>query len=213
MEALNNISYGMYCITTKYNGRNVGCIVNTVIQVTAENPKILVSINKENYTNEAIQKTKRFLINILSEKTRKEVIGKFGFFTSKEENKFDGFEHVEEAGLPKLLENMCGYISCNVEKIIDCGTHEIFIAKVEETSLENNLLPMTYRYYKEEIKGTSPSKAPTYIENKDTQGEKYKCIICGHIYDEEETGVKFEDLPDDWKCPICGVGKDKFVKL
>lgn len=43
--------------------------------------------------------------------------------------------------------------------------------------------------------------------------EKYKCIICGHVYDEANEKIKFSDLPDDWKCPICGVGKDKFIKV
>ena len=57
MEALMDISYGMYVITTKYNGRNVGCFVNTVSQVTAQNPIISVSINKENYTNEVLKNT------------------------------------------------------------------------------------------------------------------------------------------------------------
>jgi len=40
----------------------------------------------------------------------------------------------------------------------------------------------------------------------------YKCDICGYIYDESKESVKFEDLPDDWVCPICGVGKDSFSK-
>lgn len=39
---------------------------------------------------------------------------------------------------------------------------------------------------------------------------KYRCKVCGHIYDEEVEGVKFEDLPDDWKCPTCGVPKSMF---
>ena len=42
---------------------------------------------------------------------------------------------------------------------------------------------------------------------------KYECIACGYIYDEEVEGVKFEDLPDDWVCPLCGVGKDMFKKV
>ena len=39
---------------------------------------------------------------------------------------------------------------------------------------------------------------------------KYVCSICGYVYDEDEEGVKFEDLPDDYTCPLCAVGKDHF---
>ncbi len=50
--------------------------------------------------------------------------------------------------------------------------------------------------------------------------DKYVCEVCGYIYDPEEgdpdngiePGTKFEDIPDDWECPICGVPKDDFVK-
>lgn len=42
---------------------------------------------------------------------------------------------------------------------------------------------------------------------------KYKCQLCGHIYDEEKEGVKFEDLPDDWVCPMCLAPKDMFKKI
>ena len=42
---------------------------------------------------------------------------------------------------------------------------------------------------------------------------KYVCSICGYVYDPaKHNGVAFEDLPDDWKCPICKNGKDKFNK-
>lgn len=51
--------------------------------------------------------------------------------------------------------------------------------------------------------------------------EKWKCMTCGYIYDPEEgdsdTGIEpgtpFEELPDDWVCPRCGVTKDMFEKL
>ena len=39
---------------------------------------------------------------------------------------------------------------------------------------------------------------------------KYVCNVCGWVYDEEETGVKWEDLPEDFACELCGVGKDDF---
>lgn len=40
---------------------------------------------------------------------------------------------------------------------------------------------------------------------------KYKCLLCGHIYDEEKEGIKFEELPNDWKCPMCGASKSDFI--
>ena len=41
--------------------------------------------------------------------------------------------------------------------------------------------------------------------------EKYVCTVCGYVYDPAETGgVAFEDLADDYVCPLCGVGKDLF---
>ena len=39
---------------------------------------------------------------------------------------------------------------------------------------------------------------------------KYVCDVCGYEYDEAVEGVKFADLPDDYECPLCGVGKDQF---
>jgi len=50
--------------------------------------------------------------------------------------------------------------------------------------------------------------------------DKYVCTVCGYVYDPEQgdpdndidPGTKFEDLPDDWECPICGASKDDFEK-
>lgn len=47
---------------------------------------------------------------------------------------------------------------------------------------------------------------------------KYVCNVCGYVYDEETgdeaeglaPGTKWEDIPDDWACPLCGVGKEDF---
>ena len=41
---------------------------------------------------------------------------------------------------------------------------------------------------------------------------KYVCDVCGYVYDEEAEAVKWEELPDDYVCPLCGVGKDQFSK-
>ena len=43
--------------------------------------------------------------------------------------------------------------------------------------------------------------------------KKYECTICGYIYDDAKESVKFEDLPDDWTCPICGAPKSVFKEI
>jgi len=51
--------------------------------------------------------------------------------------------------------------------------------------------------------------------------DKYECQVCGYVYDPAEgddnagiaPGTAFEDLPADWVCPLCGVGKDEFEKI
>ena len=84
----HDLSYGMYVVSTKYQGRNIGCFVNTVIQITSENPIIAVSINKNNYTKQALSTGQKFAVSILSQETDTKVIGKFGFFSSKDTDKF-----------------------------------------------------------------------------------------------------------------------------
>ncbi|HIU64286.1 MAG TPA: rubredoxin [Candidatus Avacidaminococcus intestinavium] len=51
--------------------------------------------------------------------------------------------------------------------------------------------------------------------------EQWTCVVCGYVYDEAAgdpdsgiaPGTKFEDIPDDWVCPLCGVSKDQFEKV
>jgi len=217
LNIFRDITYGMYVLATKYNGKNVGCFVNTVTQITSENPIISVSVNKKNFTNEAIRANKKFVVSILSEETKSDVIGKFGFHSSKDIDKFEDFKYEEVDGMPVVDENMCGYLICELLEVIDAETHDIFLARVINTKKQNNLRTMTYSYYHEVIKGKAPKTAPTYIEEKNTGGDsnmkKYQCTICGYVYDEEVEGTKFEDLPEDWVCPLCGVGKENFEEI
>ena len=231
-KVFRDISYGLYIVSTKYNEKNVGCIVNTLSQVTSENPVISLSINKNNFTNEAIKQTKKFAVSIISEKIKEEIIYKFGYHSSRDTNKFENCNYKEIDGIPIIIDEICSYLVCELIQIVDCGSHDIFIAKVLTTKKISNEKEMTYRYYHEVVKAVAPKNAPTYIEedsspeNKpignvnigktdeaDSKTEKYRCIICGYIYDEAIEKIKFKDLPDDWKCPRCGVGKENFIKL
>lgn len=210
-----DISYGMYVVTTKYDNKNVGCIANSFCQITSNDMVVSISLNKDNYTNKAIKETKKYALSVISEKTNPEVIGKFGFFSSKDTDKFAIFKYEEKYGLPAIQENCSGYLTCEVFDVIDCGTHDIFLAKVVEGERFNSNPPMTYSYYHKVIKGKAPEKAPHYVaeESKVKEGKKYECSFCGYVYDESAEGVSFADLPDDYKCPICGMKKPVFKEV
>jgi len=213
-KVFRDISYGMYVLTTK-NDKPVGCIINTLIQITSENPTIAISVNKENYTNKVLKEKKKFAVSILKENITDKVISTFGYFSSKEKDKFENIEYQEVEDIPVVTEDVCSYLLCEVINVIDNGTHDIFIGKVLDTKKLNEEIPMTYKYYHEVLKGKSPKNAPTYIkENEEVkESNKYQCTICGYIYDNDKEEIKFEDLPDDWKCPRCGVGKEYFKKV
>ena len=213
-SVLNDLSYGMYIITTKINNKKVGCFINTAMQITSKSPVIAISLNKDNYTNEILKETRKCAISILSEKAGSNLISKFGYFSSREINKFDDVNYQNIENLPVVLEDVCGYIIGEVMRVIDVDTHDIFLIKVLSTAKVLEQKPMTYRYYHEVLKGTSPKKAPTYQEKKEkSKANRYQCTICGYIYDDSKEEIAFEDLPDTWTCPLCGVGKDKFIKL
>jgi len=224
-KTLYKISYGLYVVSSKKDEKFNGQIANTVFQITAEPPVIAVSINKKNLTYEFIQKSKVFTVSILSKETPMRFIGHFGFKSGRELDKFKDLNYkVGMSGAPFILENTIGYIEAELIGNNDVGTHTIFIGKVIDAQIIKDDEPMTYAYYHEVKRGTSPSSAPTYIkeEKKKEKGKmiKYKCTVCGYIYDPEkgdsDSGIKpgtpFEDLPDDWVCPVCGASKDAFEK-
>lgn len=197
-----DVTYGMYVVTTN----NAGCVINTMTQITSENPIISISLNKNNYTNEIIKNDKKFAVSIISEKTNPNLISVFGFQSSKDVNKFENFNYKEISNIKVLQEETTGYILCEVINIVDCETHDIFIARVVDTKKLNDNKPMTYKYYHEVVKGKAPKNAPTYIEENitETKEDVYVCDICGYTH----TG----DLPDDFVCPICGMDRSHLIK-
>ena len=67
-RSFNDVSYGVYIATSKYEDHCSGCVITTLMQITAEEtPKMMVAINKSNYTNELIRKSGKVNISVLSE--------------------------------------------------------------------------------------------------------------------------------------------------
>jgi len=199
------------------------------MQITAEPPTIAVSINKENFTYELISKSKKFTISILDKQTPMSLIGIFGFKCGRTVNKM---EHVtciqKESMIPIVTDHTTAYIEVRLINKIDVDTHTVFIGEVTNADLITDKEPMTYEYYHNVKGGLSPKNAPTYVgtqskkeQNKEEKTmDKYVCTVCGYIYDPEQgdpdndvkPGTAFEDVSEDWVCPVCGAGKEAFEK-
>ena len=207
-KVLRNLSYGVYVVTSKDKDRNIGCVANSIMQVTSNPSVIAVSINHDNYTNKIIKETNKFGVSILKEKSDAKIIGTFGFKSSQDTDKFNDINFKEILQIP-ILEDTCGYMICKVIDAIETTTHTIFLGEVIEADNYSSENAMTYKYYHDYLKGSSPKNAPTYEEksvvhsDKNTKTKKWKCSICGYVYEGDE-------LPDDFVCPICGVGKENF---
>ena len=125
-------SYGLYIVSTKDENTLAGCVVNTAVQITSQNPIMAVSINKDNYTNEVIKKSKKLAINVLSKNINKEIINTFGFYSSKDVSKYANVEYEIVDNVPVIKEGSCGYLIGDVIDIIASETHDIFLVRVEE---------------------------------------------------------------------------------
>ncbi len=230
-KALWDISYGLYVVTSISGGRKNGQIVNTVFQVSADPPKVAVSINKDNLTHQYITDSGVFAVSVLEQATPLPFIGLFGFKSGREVDKFAGLDCGEgHTGCPMVTEHSLAVFECKVVASADAGTHTIFVGEVLDAEVLRAGTPLTYAYYQEVKKGKASKNAPTYkgdqaaTEKSDDKRvevsmQKYVCGVCGYIYDPAQgdpdggiaAGTAFEDLPEDWTCPVCGASKDEFA--
>ena len=215
-SAMFKISYGLYVLTAKCGPFSNGGIINTLQQVTNTPNRVSVTVNKTNYTNYMIRQSGKFNVSTIDESSDFDLFKNFGFVSGRWENKFHSFPSICAAnGIPYVKKSCCAYLSCKVVKEIDLGTHTMFIAEVTDGEVLSDNAPMTYAYYHNVIKGKSPKNAPTYIAEEEgaaTASEgKWQCGVCKYVYDGSDG--PFEELPDDWKCPVCGQPKSVFEKI
>lgn len=194
IKITRKITQGMYVLTT--NGG--GCVVDAVSQVSGgDNPLIAVAVMKKNYTNELLKKNGKFTLSVLSKQVNPEIIKTFGFNSSKDINKFENVEITQVEGL-KIISDSLGYMVCEIVDSIENDTHTLFIGKIIEADVFSDLEPMSYGYYqkhKEEL-----------LKVTTTNGKiAWVCMACGYVYYGEK-------LPEGFKCPVCGVGKEYFKK-
>lgn len=242
IQAFFKISYGLYILSSRHGEKLNGHISNTIFQVTAEPARFAVCTNKNNLTTEYIQESKVISFSVLQQDIGLDFIGHFGFHSGRELDKFKDVNYITgKSGAPIVTDKTIAYFDCKVIESYDVGTHIMFIGEVVDNKiLDNDKQPLTYKYYRDVIKGKSPKNAPTYIDKErleeETEKEKleettkktekendehvFVCTVCGYRYEPSKgdeaagiaPGTPFEDLPDDWTCPICGVDTDMFEK-
>lgn len=209
--ALFNLSYGVYAVSTDCDDRLVGCIANSAMQITSEPPTLAVSLNHDNFTNHCVYRSGRFALSIFGEDSKPDQIGALGFFSSRDKDKFVDIDHVLVDGLP-VLSDALAYGLFKVIDTMETATHTVFLGEMYASGNLRKGTPMTYKYYREVIKGKTAKNAPTYVETKHEEEKKmadkvWRCSVCGYVYDGD---TPFEELDDSWTCPICGVAKDMF---
>lgn len=164
-KALHNISYGLYVVTSAKGGRLNGQIANTVIQVTSEPPTLAVSINRSNLTWEFIKESRVFAVSVLCEATPMIFIGRFGFHSGRDTDKFEGIDYrIGKTGAPIVLGNAVAFMEARVTKEMDVGTHTIFIGELVDADIVSEKTCLTYEHYHEIKGGKTPKAAATYIE-------------------------------------------------
>lgn len=216
-KAFFSLSYGVYVISAVDAGKQAGCIVNTFNQVTSSPARVSVTVNKENFTTGIILASGRFEASVLAQSAPMELIGRFGFKSSADIDKFAETKYaLDEAGVPYVTEHVVAHIGARVIETVDVGTHMLIVGEVEETAVLSNEDPMTYAYYHEVKGGKTPPKASSYtpdepeaapaVEPAPAARIGWKCKICGYV-------VEMDELPEDFKCPICGMGREMFERV
>ena len=197
LNALFNIGYGLYVVTSNDGTRDNGLIVNTVSQVTNTPNRVAVTINKPNYSSHIIQQTGILNVNCLDVSAPFSVFQNFGFRSGRTADKFEGIEELRsDNGLRFLPRYVNSFMSLKVESVVDLDTHGMFICSVTEARVMSDRQTMSYTYYQDNVK-----------PKPETEGKKgFVCKVCGWVYEGDT-------LPDDIVCPLCKHGAADFEPI
>lgn len=226
-EALHHIGYGMYVVSAASKGRANAQVANALMQVCADPVSVAVCLNKQNLTHKYVAASRRFAASVLSEGAPLSFIGRLGFKSGRDIDKLESVETVAGVtGIPIVTQYATASLEVEVKKELDVWTHTLFVGTVVASRVLGDGVPMSYGFYHSVKRGVTPKSAPSYVAQHDQMKEdsrmsKYKCTVCGYIYDpaagDPDNGVapgtSFADIPEDWTCPVCGAAKSEFEKV
>lgn len=147
-KALYKLSYGLFVLTAREDGKDNGCIINTAIQAASEPNQLSICVNKANYTHDMIQRTGKFTVSVLSQKAQFKLFKHFGFQSGRDTNKFEAFEQCARGtnGIYYITEGTKAYISVTVTKTEDLGSHTMFIGEITDMEVLSNVPSVAYAY-------------------------------------------------------------------
>ena len=199
-RALFEVPCGMYVLTAREEGRDNGCIVNTVLQSTNTPNGLIVIVNKGTLTHDMMLHTGVFTASALDETAPRAIFQRFGMASGREKDKFADFADVRrgENGLLELTAHVKAVYSGRVDQTLDLGTHTLFAGALTHAAIADEAgRVMTYGYYREHVRAGA---------KKPEQKKGWVCKVCGYVYEGEE-------LPADFICPWCKHGAADFERI
>ena len=202
--AVFKLSYGLFFLGSEYEGKRNICVVNTVSQITQEPLKISVTVMKNTYTHDLIEKSGKFSVGIMDREVSLDDVAHFGQLSGRDTDKNIGYDiKTDKLGNPLYENGCCASLCGKVFGAIDVGTHTLFLADLVDAKVLSDVPPITYSEYRD-IK--SSGKRLDFTTNKSS----WQCTVCHYVYDGD---IPFEELPDDYVCPVCGKPKSVFIKI
>lgn len=206
-EALTKLTHGLYIVGAKDvdKGGFCGLVVDAVMQVATQPVVIALSLMNAGYTKTQLEKSGRFSLSVLPSDINPFIIANFGFQSGRNVDKWQAVDYSVKSDLP-YLENSLAVLEAKVMESRVFDSHTLFIAEIDDAWEKGLGEPLTYAAYQTNLKKEALALFQKKIGVKKME-KKWVCVVCGYVYDGD---VPFEELPDDWTCPLCGVGKDQF---
>ena len=192
-KAFYKLTYGLFLLTAREEGRDNGCIINTAIQAANDPPRLAFSVQKGNLTHDMIVRTGVFAISSISTSATFDLFRRFGMQSGREVDKFEGFPDVERGANDLLYLTRGANMTMNGRVVdqMDLGSHTLFIGEVGDAVVLSDEPSCTYAYYQSDIKPKKQEK------------KGWVCTVCGYVYEGDP-------LPADFICPWCKHGAEDF---
>ena len=203
-NALLEITQGLYILGVKDTAQNrfAGCIIDAVSQVAMDPDMLIISSMNKNYTRTLLDTNTPISLSILPDNTPAEIISAMGYQSGKDTDKWKSVPFMVKENLP-VYQDAIAYITGHIVDQKQLSSHTVFFVQVDDAAYVKKNVPLTYNHYRQKLKDQICTPSSTL------KTEKWVCDVCAYVYNGSDP---FENLPDDWKCPVCGVGKECFTK-